>query len=148
MVTCGAGVPVGQGMAREEKQVLRTLALLRQRLWLRASGIVAKTHASGFRDRNGHLPHLGGPQIDGAGLCCDPGSGGIPGSHGSGHYGSREMPEHRSQGMRRKVLCEFLLAVLCGVPLKNRLLRTKEKSKDFCLCVFPSRGKIPSKAGM
>lgn len=72
---------------------------------------------------------------DRAGLCREPSSGGIPGSHGSGHYGSGELhtllwtqqshslaPEHHLQAVQRKALCEVLLAVLCGVPLKNHVL--------------------------
>lgn len=104
------------------------------RLWLHASGTVAKTHISGFRDRSGRLA-LPRRATGRAGLCCDPSSGGIPGSHGSGHYRSRELPtllwtqqrrshtpEHDSQGVQRKALCEVLFAVLCGMLLKSHVL--------------------------
>lgn len=155
MVTCGSELLVKRGMVRELKHIPRTSSLPWQCLWLCALGIVTKTHASGFRDRNGHLFHRGHRQGRALPWPC---SSGMPGCHGSGHCGSRKLhmllqaqqrhsltPEHRSQGCC-KTLHEVLLAMPRGMSLKNHILWKKKESKDFWFCIFHSGRKIPGKA--
>lgn len=85
-----------------------------------------------------------------AGLCCNPGSVGNPGCHGSGHCGSRELHkllwrqqrrnhtlEHHSQGVQQKAFCEALLPVFCGVPLKISCSVNKGKEQGFLFVCFP-----------
>lgn len=149
-VTCGSGLLVKRGMARELKQIPRISALPWQSLWLCALGIVTKKHASAFRDRNGHLSHKGHRQGRALPWPC---SSGIPGSHGSGNCTcccrhSRGAASHRSIALKDAVRHFMRFCLLCHVLCHWKIMfcEKKKESEDFWFCIFHSGRKIPGKA--